>query len=298
MSLIFLNKLRIMTRVVAAMLAVQLVAIPAFAQTVDVKERPLEWIKPGTVVENNTAKGWSHLIFLSRTRVAAGDAVGQTVKDIAKKFTVTVAANVVQEADGKFRFDKVGLGIGTTIKRKNTIISSATHEELRANLGFFEQRVLATSEKNFRTGNTQIARTPTMVVFDSKVMLRVQNENREMISRTVLLVRENEPKVGMLRWMFDESYSLVDEPMQYLKTGYEEDQVLYADEKHFLLGIPGKKGLAQVKMYDQKKPIKFTAALKPLAAKQRYSVSTAEQLESELWKLWGPTPAAKSAAGG
>lgn len=261
---------------------------------VEVKEHKLEWITPGTVIGEKTATGWSHLVFAAYPRIGAGDVdgVGTTVRNVAKKFTIVCAANVVGAGEaGKapFHLDDLRIGLATLIHGKHTIISS--DDQRGANLGLIEGQVLKQTEKDFETGIVQVARTPNMCVFDSKAILVIDDNPLDMFMRYAVLTHKDSGKLATLSWLFDDRYQLHNAPMQYVPAGFNEDRVLSVDADKFFLGIPQKGAIAQVKMGGES-PIPFTTALKVLAAKRRFKADEAQQLEAELWKLWGP-PRAK-----
>ncbi len=258
------------------------------AEDVDVREQPLDWIQPGTVIGDKAPEGWTHLLFAAYPRIGAGDVddVSGIVKSLAKKFTVSCVANVVGTgADGKqpYHLQQVGIGLGTIIHGKNTIISSARPMEAR--LGIIDRQVLRQCESDFETGTLQIARTPNMCVFDCKAVIRIEGKHRDMFMRYVVLASRQGGQAGTLIWLFDAGYQLHGSTMQYLPAGFQEDRVMSVDATRFFLGLPQKHALAQVSVA-QGTPIEFTPALKILAARRRYTVDTALALESELWKLW------------
>lgn len=255
---------------------------------VDVKEQPLKWIKPGTLIGKKPPAGWSHLIFAAYPRIGAGDVkeVGTTVKNIAKKFTISCVAKVSGAGEGgkkPYRLDEVRIGLGTLVAGKNTIISS--EEQLGAKLGLIEGQVLRQCESDFNTGVIQVARTPTMCVFDNKAIILVDNEHRDMCIRFVIIASEETGQVGTLTWLFDEKYVLQESPMQYLPANFQEDRVMSVHADRFFLGLPQKGAIAQVKMAEGT-PIPFTSGLKVVAANRRFTEETAFELEAELWKLW------------
>jgi len=272
-------------------MSVELFATPGSAQHIDVKEREIKWIKPGTVINDNNATGWSHLVFAAYPRIGAGDVeeVSANVKSIAKKLTIACVGQVAgQGGKSPYRLVDWRIGLGTIIDGKNTIISS--EQQLNANLGFLEGQVLRQTEKDFMSGITQIVRTPTMCVYDCKAILLIDEQPTDMFIRYVILARESDGKLATLTWLFNDTYQLHSTPMQYLPAGFSEDRVMSVDANKFFLGIPQKGAIAQVKMAGAN-PIPFTPALKVLAEKKRFQAKEAQQLEAELWRLWEPQPA-------
>lgn len=258
------------------------------ADSVDVREQPLEWISPGTVIGRTAPQGWTHLLYAAYPRIGAGDVdeVSGIVKNIAKKFTVSCVANVVGTGpDGKapYQLEDVRIGLGTIIRGQNTIISS--DQPMGARLGIIDRQVLQQCESDFQTGVIQIARTPTMCVYDCKAVLRIEQCHRDAFLRYVVLVSPDTGQLGTLTWMFDSNYELKGSTMQYLPASFQEDRVMSVDADRFFLGMPQKHALAQVGIA-QGTPIEFSPTLRAAASHRRFTPETAERLEAELWKLW------------
>ena len=260
----------------------------------DVTPKPVATIEPGSIVEKDPPRNWSHVVLVAYTRVGAGDlqdAPGLAVS-IAQRFTVAIVANVraVDEGSVKAHYlDRVGVGIGTKINGKNTIITSDTQATLGANLGIIERQVLSATEKGFATGCRQVARTATMLVFDADSMLLIAGEHRSMVTRYVFLV-SREGELGVLSWILEPSeagdYRLYERPMQYLTVPMTEDRVLNVKADKFFLGIPAADAFAQVKPTTGT-PVPWTDNLRAFGARREYSADGITQFEAELWKLWG-----------
>lgn len=253
------------------------------------------WIEPGTIVERSPPQNWSHVILVAYTRVGAGDVqeAPSMAVDIARRFSVAILANVgsKQQAGGtEFFLDRVGIGIGTRINGKNTVISSSTHAALGAGLGLIERQVLSTTERDFVTGNRLVARTATMMVFDADVMLLVGGEHRPMVTRYALLVVRDTGQVGVLSWVLEPTatgdYRLFSRPMQYLQIPVIEDRVLNVKADRFFLGVPWSNAFAQVSPTTGQ-DIRWTDSLRRFGVQRTFSANGIHEFESELWKLWG-----------
>ena len=214
-------------------------------------------------------------------------------KSIAQKFTIAILANVQsgQEGNGSaYLLDRVGIGIGTRVNGKNTIISSDTQAGLGANLGIIERQVLSTTEKGFATGNRQVARTATMLVFDADSMLLIGGDHKPMVTRFVLLVARDTGQLGAMSWILEPTaagdYRFYDRPMQYLTVPVIEDRILNVKADKFFLGIPAADAFAQVKPTSGT-PIPWTDSLRSFGVRRTFSPDGIAQFETELWKLWG-----------
>jgi len=279
-----------------ALTAVLGLASTGLAQQIDVTPQHLPWIPPGNVVEKDRApKGFSHVVYVSYSRVGAGDVdqVSDMVRRIAQLLSLAVAANVKSNASVDkpvYSLDKVALGIGTKIRGRNVIISSDTQAELGANLGMIDSMVLKQCESDIKEGAVQVARTPTMAVFDTTVQLLVSGEHRKLINRYAILVSSDSGQLGTLCWLMNttsaDRYQVVNRPLQFLPPGMEIDQVLNVKADKFWLGIPASDAFGQVKP-PEGTPVDWTDSLRPLASLKRFTAAEAQQLETELWKLWG-----------
>ena len=256
---------------------------------VDVQERPLDWIPPGTIVENSPPKGWSHVVYVAHPRIGSGDvkAVSKTVLDYATLYTVNCLADVQRHAAAgpaeSYRLDRVAIGIGTDIHGKNTIITSATQKKLGADLDIIARQVLAQCEEDFQNGFLQIVRTPTMLVYDSDVILLIEKKHKKMMTRHAILVSPKTGRLHRLVWLFDPNYELVDQPIQSLPPNYQEDRVLDVDADKFFLGLPREGAFAQVRLA-RGTPIPLTDRLKKSISPRRYAKTTARELERQLRK--------------
>lgn len=270
----------------------RLASLPDFA---DVTPKPLVWIEPGTVVEKQPPRGWTHLILVAHTRVGDGDvqAAPAIAASIAQLFTVSVAAEIKSQREGErpvYWLDRVGIGIGTRIRGQNTIISSDTQAALGAGLGIIERQVLSTTEKAFVTGNRQVARTPTLFVFDADIVLLVDGEHKNMVTRYALLVSRDTGQLGALSWVLEPvesgGYRLVERPLQFLSVPTFEDRVLSVKADRFFFGIPAADAFAQIRP-SSGQPLPWTAGLRAYADRRTFSADSIRQFERELWKLWG-----------
>ena len=250
------------------------------------EEKPLDWIPPGTVVEKIRPQRLVHLVYVAHPRIGSGD-VKQVFKDVlyyASLYTVNCLADVERHGAGamkQYRLEQVAIGIGTDIDGKNTIITSATQKKLGADLGIIARQVLSQCEADFRTGFLQIVRTPTMLVYDSDVILLIHRQHKKMMTRNAILVSPETGRLHTLIWLFDPHYELVDQPIQSLPPNYQEDRVLDVDADKFFLGLPQEGAFAQLRLA-RGTPIPLTDRLKKIISPRRYTKKTARELEKQL----------------
>lgn len=264
----------------------------------DVTRRRLDRIPPGTVIDKNPPKGWSHLILKSYSRPGAGDVeqLPATADRLTRLlFTAIVAdvrpyakhGNVGNGGHGskRYKLAKVAVGLGTRIGKKDTVITPDTQKRLGAALGLFARVVLRTAQE--KLGDiTVVARSATFQVFDSPSLMVVDGKHKPVVLRYALLVQKRTGRLNALVWVLgrkaDGKYSGPIGAIQCLPANLTGDCVLHVDGNEFSLGQPTEKAFAITGPPNGKKEIKIDDYLKPLAARPRFTTATAAELESEL----------------
>ena len=105
---------------------------------------PPDSLEPGTIVEKEAPKGWSRLVIKSLPRIRDDYKKGVpelTVEKASWMFTAFLA-NVVKDENGRYKFDKAGLGLGAKAKEKDTILTAETGRKLGGDLGLFGGEIL------------------------------------------------------------------------------------------------------------------------------------------------------------
>jgi hypothetical protein len=220
------------------------------AVDLDVREMPR--IEPGTVITKRPT-GWTNLVLHGVPRVAEGDVdrVSGMVSRLVSMFHLTILANIVQDRANppQFQLGKVALGLAMNIKGREVIVSSKTHEKLGASLRLIEENALSGNEACLNQA-LQMARTPTMVVFETTAIMRLKNENRNVFHRYVLLVSPTDGRlttfVGALERDSQHAYHLATDEIRKLVPGVQEDRKLYVDRQRFVLGLPAQEAFALI----------------------------------------------------
>jgi hypothetical protein len=224
----------------------------ADGQRIDVQLHETPRIKPGTVIGNGPPEGWSHLILHGVPRVAEGDVdrVPAVLARLVSLFHLTILATTEQAPHTKpprYRLASVAIGLGTDVDGRETIVSSDTQESLGANLGLVERSALAGNEACLDEA-LQVARTPTILVFDATAIMRLDGENRHVIHRHAVLVAPRDGRLMTVVWaLLPDSageYHLVDEKMRLLADALEEDRKLYVDARQFRFGLATQEAFA------------------------------------------------------
>jgi hypothetical protein len=201
-----------------------------------------------------------------------------------------IVADVKEEknADGgkRYKLAKAAVGLGTRIGGKDTIITPDTQRRLGADLGLLARVVLRTAQE--KIGEIRIvARSPSMILFDSPSYLVVERKHKPVVLRYALLVDERMGRLNALVWALgreDGKYSGPLGSIQWLPPNLTGDCVLHVDGNEFSLGQPTEKAFAATALPKGEKEIAVGDELKPLAARPRFSTATAAELEKMLRK--------------
>jgi hypothetical protein len=260
----------------------------------DVTPRQVSLIAPGTVVGEKAPEGWSHLIIRSHPRVAPEDQgkVNSLTTKLAAFLFTSILAKVEAYKEGeeqRYRYADVGVGFGTMIDGKPTIISPDSEARLGANLSFFARQVLSTCYEEQKLGRV-VCHSDTMALVDTRVVLNRKGEHRWCIYRHALLVDPRNGALATLVWPIDidtsgRRYAGVAGPVQWLPPGKIEDTVLRVDTAEFTLGVPSKKAFAVSKVPAGERELAFPEGVEKLAAAQQMTPETAYATEMWLWEM-------------
>jgi hypothetical protein len=256
---------------------------PAPAENeVDLKSRYLPTIPSGTVIGKTAPEGWTNLILfatptLSKEALAAAP---RTAADYARLLKFVLLARTKKDG-AKYRLDTLARGFAVDIGGKETVIDSK--KTMGARLGLFGNRILTENENHFQADVRQVARTPTMVMFDAQAVMRQGTEHVKMVNRYVILVDPNTGKVSTFAWLLsksDDGYALADKAMQLLPENMQEARMLSVKSDKFVLGIPTAEAFALWRI-PQGKPIAYGPQLQKVAAVKdlkREDVNTLEKI--------------------
>lgn len=250
-----------------------------------VRPAPLRQIEPGTVVQQQGSRNWSHLVLLSTSRLAAGDvkSTPAAAATYTKMFNLVLMANIGKDDGGNHFLDRVGIGFATPINGKRVIVTSTTAGQLGANLGFIGKRVLAGNEACL-DDVVQVARFATMTVFDAKAVVQYQGEHTDMVMRHVVWVSPSTGKLGTLVWLLKhdgDRYALAEKTMQLLPQGFVEDRQVHVDASKFVLGVPTEESFALLRI-PQGRAIEFGGEFARVAATKSFDERSLVQFVREL----------------
>jgi hypothetical protein len=252
----------------------------------DVDGKPLDLIPAGTVIGTKAPRGWSHLILKSHPRPAAGDfqQLSEENSRLASLLFTALVADVRADR-GRYRLDRVAVGMGTRIGDQDVIVTPETQRALGADLGFIARIVLSKAQE--RLGEIAVvARAPTFALIDAPGLMLRRDRHRPVVLRYAVLVEETTGKLDTLLWLLDK-----DEdggpvgpagPMEWLPPSKIEDCVLHVDSREFALGNPTEKAFAIHRLPRGQKQIDFPASIREAAARPRLTAEAAADLEAGL----------------
>jgi hypothetical protein len=196
-------------------------------------------------------------------------------------FKFTLLANVVPpQAPGQaFYLGIVARGFAMTIGNEQKIVSSAN--TLGGDLGMFGKTILKENEQILDQDVRQVARTPTMMIFDAKAVMRRGDDHVNMIMRHALLVDPATGRLYTLVWLLTNNYEAAEETMQLLPEGMWEKRYLSVKRDKFTLGIPSKDAFA-LRQVPQGTPVRYTPKLYAAATTREFTEQSVPAIEAIL----------------
>jgi hypothetical protein len=264
------------------------------AAMIDVRPRAMPRIEAGTVIGEQAPLGWTHLVLHAVPRVAEGDVekVSSTVASLASSFHLTVLARVDRrpgETPPRYELRNVAIGLAMNISGKEVIVTSDSQKALGAGLNFMDRRALAENEASLDRAR-QVARTPTMLVFDAAAVMWLEGDHRPAVHRHAVLVSPADGRLAALVWLLvpatDVEYRLCGDSVEWLPAGLHEDRALHVDADKFVLGLPTKEAFALVRL-PQGKDVPLTPALRQFGPSRFHSPRDAAALEAALGEAIG-----------
>ena len=283
-----------------AILLALAIALPARAQPPVAEKpfapRPLARIEPGAVITDRAPAGWSHLVIKSQPKITAGDTAkvpDMTVKFVSMFFTAIMLK--VERQPGveppRFQLASAAIGIGTSIRDKDTIVSSDTFRSQGANLGMVGGIVLSKSEEQLNLV-VEVARSSTMAIADAPTVLARGTDHAQVLLRYAFLADPRDGRCYTLIWVLDKDpsggYRLGNTPLVLLQPNLVIDCEMRVDANKFFLGTPGPDAFAVLRL-PPGTPLAWPTNLRSLAAERQFTPSSAHRLELELWNaLFAP----------
>jgi hypothetical protein len=268
---------------------------PAFAAPgdtrVDIEPRKIPRIAPGTLIGANAPKGWSHLVLLAEPRLAMGDikAVPESTAHYASMFSFVVLAHVrpsANETSQRYVLERVAIGTAVRVQGRTVVVSN--DHTFGKDFGLIGLAVLQEHEAALDREFRQVARTPTMLVFDANAIVLYNRKHSRLILRHAIVVSPRDGTLTSFVWLLGSDskggYSLAEPSLQRLPSGAREDRALSVDAGKFTLGIPANDAFALARI-PQGTPAAITPALRSFVTRKRFEPESALRLEAALHAL-------------
>jgi hypothetical protein len=249
----------------------------------------MDLIEPGTVIDKEAPKGWTHLLSKSRPKLGAGD-VAQVPPTVAKSADIVFSALVARVerergGQGRYRLARVAAGVGVNVDGKDTIHSPDSRRKLGVNLTLLGRMALDRSYAHLQEA-VWVARSDTVAIFDSPGQMLLGGKHRAVVIRTAILLDEKTGQLDPLLWMIelDErgGYKGVSGGIEWMKLNVLADTILHVDANEFVLGVPTEMSFAMMRLPEGKKQLPVTDALKPLLGRERLTKEMTIELETKL----------------
>lgn len=255
--------------------------------------RGLPRIAAGTAIDMPDSDRWNRVILLARPRLASGDTqkLPQSIANTVSRFVLTILATVQLDADEaggerKYQLAEVGLGYSTDVHGELRTVTTADASRLGVSLGIFGRQMLLENEKQLATARL-IARTSTLLIFDTPALLLRDEEHRDYVMRHFIWVDPHSGRTAALVWILEQDDNgkmrvVADEPLRWLPPGLKEDRAIHVDGDHFsFLGIPDERAFA-LEDLPPGKPIPWSAETRALAAETEYTSESLYELTAAL----------------
>ena len=267
------------------------VPVPVYA----LDGEPVALLPPETVVGDTPPEGWTHVILKSEPRVHSGAV--EKLFDWEKKyvsflFMTTVAR--VKDQGTRFRahymLEEVALGLGTTVKGKDIILSPESQAQSGADLALPFRLILKGAYLKQQEARYVIHGT-TFVLFDTPVLMQRPDGHHEILFRYALLVDPNSGRLDTLVWGIDRK-NVVDPvvgPIEWLAPGTIDPAPVHVEAREFVLGRPGPNAFAAERLPHGQRQLPISINLGPLLSQERYTPKEAQELHRALLRLMHQT---------
>lgn len=268
-----------------------LLALPSAAfsdeafSAVDLTPRPVPRLRPGIVIGQEKAAGYSNLITVVLPRLSQGhvDSLPEFARRYASMFKFAVLANVTRQESNvgpSHVLEKVGIGFAMDIGGKLTVVTRDTANQLGANLGMIDRGVLGGNE-DCLDEIVQIVRTDRLIIFDAKANMLIGNAHQERYIRHLIWTSKETGELGFLVWQLNDAgnhrYSLDHATMQLLPNRFREDRQIHVSSGGLLSSVPTPDRFAMVHI-PQGTAVPISARLKTVAGRKTMNRADLDQL--------------------
>ena len=242
-------------------------------------------IPPGTVIEESPPLGWTNIVRVIEPVLTEEDLrnTPKMVAFYAQAFKDVILAKV-KKVGSNYELKLLAVGLTGKVKGKDTVID--LEHRYGADLGSFGGSFLAAYENGYKDHTWQVVQTPTLRIFDERQRFLRGDKRIVMLVRNAVRVDRKSGLVTTLVWLLtdnkDEENSLAEENMQLLPDGYREKYNPSIRYDQFVLGLPISDDVIARREITPGKPVRFSPALRGLAARKTYTREEALELEKAL----------------
>jgi hypothetical protein len=250
--------------------------------------------EPGVVIDDKAPGDWTDLVIKSCPRATKGDlsSMSRTDKSLSSAFrTVTLAKVEERVIDGQraFQLSRVGLGLCVPVENKgDVLVTPDTCNELGADLGFLGRTVLGKIYSEFEKVH-YVCRSDTAAIYDSPVVMRYKEKNREMVIRYAMVVNQENGRLDTMAWLIEtdgnNKYKQLVGSVQWLPNNLVTHCDLYVDANEYTFGIPSSRAFAVVATPQGRVRFRTPEHLKEVCLKAEYNQEDAELMVSSLRKI-------------
>ncbi|MFO0844399.1 MAG: hypothetical protein U0797_18715 [Gemmataceae bacterium] len=253
------------------------------AAQVDLENKPLPRIPAGTIIGKAAPEGWSNFLMIAVPTLTEEDLrdAPKIASHYARMFKFTLLAKTERTAAG-YRLSSVARGFAMDVRGREVIVESK--RTFGGRVGMFGDRILAENEKHIDADLRQVAKTPTMLLFDAQAVMRRGGEHARMTMRHAVVLDPVTGKPYTFVWLLSKNrdgYALAEKEMQLIPEGTREARYLSVKRDKFVLGLPTPEAFALVRT-PQGTPIKWTPELEKLAGTKELTTDQVLELERLL----------------
>jgi hypothetical protein len=253
----------------------------------------LEFIRPGTIIEDRPPTGWTHLVLKSQPRLPEAERrkVGETAATLATMvFTANTAAVERDDQAGgrRYRLARLGVGVGVNVRDRDMIITPETQRGLGADLGLLARQVLSgVCDKQHDVH--LVAGSTTGAFVDTPAFMPRGRGHAPVILRYAFLVDADTGRLDTLVWRIDLDqrgwYQGAVGLIEWLPPNKQVDCVMQADLSEFTFGLPSERAFAILRIPDGQKQFAVPEPLRTAAGAPRVTAETARALDGGLRQL-------------
>jgi hypothetical protein len=242
-------------------------------------------IPPGTVIEESPPLGWTNIVRMIEPVLTEKDLQNTppTAAFYVRLFKDVTLAKV-EKVGSSHEIKLLAVGLTAKVGGKDTVID--LDHRYGADLGSFGGSFLSAYENGYKDHMWQVLQTPTLRVFDERQRFLRGDKRVVMLVRNAVRVDRKTGRVTTLVWLLtdnkDEENSLAEENMQLLPDGYREKYNPSIRYDKFVLGLPTSDDVIARREITPGKPVRFSPALRGLAARKTYTREEALELEKAL----------------